>query len=179
MSTSGEAARLSVERPELRIEVRRYDDPVVTELVRQLQQIFVQRYGGPDEAVVDPVEFSPPLGLFLVGFVGDEAVASGGWRLQDEPAADQSTATQDPGRRTAEIKRMYVIERMQRRGLSRLMLSALEESARQAGVSDLVLNTGAGQPEAIALYLSSGYVAVPGFGVYAAHPGAHFYGKSL
>ncbi|SDJ27789.1 Acetyltransferase (GNAT) family protein [Frankineae bacterium MT45] len=165
MSTSDDPVMLSAPQPELRIEVRRYDDPVVTELVAQLQQIFVQRYGSPDQAVVDPAEFSPPNGLFLVGFVGEDAVASGGWRRLDE--------------QTAEIKRMYVAERMQRRGLSRLMLAALEQAAGAAGVSELVLNTGVEQPEAIALYLSSGYREIPGFGYYANHAGAHFYGKTI
>jgi hypothetical protein len=46
-----------------------YDDPLAQYLVGQVQQEYVQRYGGPDEAVVDPAEFLPPEGLFLVAEV--------------------------------------------------------------------------------------------------------------
>ena len=43
----------------------------------------------------------------------------------------------------------------------------------------MVLNTGDQQPEAIALYESSGYLPSEGFGHYADTPGAIFYGKDL
>ena len=39
-----------------------YDDPVAQDLVEQVQQEYVARYGGRDEAVVDPAEFLPPAG---------------------------------------------------------------------------------------------------------------------
>ncbi|MDT4974630.1 MAG: hypothetical protein QOG98_388, partial [Pseudonocardiales bacterium] len=39
--------------------------------------------------------------------------------------------------------------------------------------------TGNQQPEAIALYESSGYLPTEGFGHYACTPGAVFYGKTL
>lgn len=42
-----------------------------------------------------------------------------------------------------------------------------------------MLNTGRAQPEAIALYESSGYQPVAPFGHYAATPGALFYGKRV
>src|SRR5204863_1147940 len=43
-----------------------YDDPVAQYLVEQVQLEYVDRYGGRDGAVVDPAEFVPPRGLFLV-----------------------------------------------------------------------------------------------------------------
>jgi hypothetical protein len=46
-------------------------------------------------------------------------------------------------------------------------------------VTELVLNTGPSQPEAIALYESAGYRPVPGFGHYACHEDAVFFGKKL
>ena len=46
------------------------------------------------------------------------------------------------------------------------MLAHLEATAADAGVQALVLETGMKQPEAIELYLSSGYEPVPGFGYY-------------
>ena len=46
-------------------------------------------------------------------------------------------------------------------------LAELERTAVAAGRKRMVLETGAKQPEAIALYRSSGYEDMPGFGVYA------------
>jgi len=150
---------------ELVIEARPYDDADVARLVEEVQAEYVARYGGPDETAVDPVEFSPPAGLFLVGLLDGVPVASGGWRRQ---SADQ-----------AEIKRMYVSASVRRRGLARRMLEALEQTAAEAGITRIVLNTGLAQPEAIALYEQSGYTPVPGFGHYACHPNALFYGKKI
>jgi ribosomal protein S18 acetylase RimI-like enzyme len=92
-------------------------------------------------------------------------VASGGWRRLPD------------GR--AEIKRMYVSAHLRRRGLSKRMLAELERTAAEAGVREVVLNTGTSQPEAIALYRASGYESVAGFGHYADHPNAYFFGKTL
>ena len=50
------------------------------------------------------------------------------------------------------------------------MLAHLEATAYAAGAEAAVLETGIAQPEAIALYESSGYVHVPGFGYYRDSP---------
>ncbi len=149
----------------LTFEARAYDDPDVVRLVDEVQQEYVVRYGGPDAAAVTPGEFAPPSGLFLMGLLDGEPAATGAWRRLD-------------GTR-AEIKRMYVRGPMRRRGLARLMLTELERTAAAAGVTELVLNTGLEQPEAIALYEASGYTPVPGFGHYADAPRAVFLGRHL
>ena len=46
------------------------------------------------------------------------------------------------------------------------MLAHLEATAAEAGADVMVLETGLAQPEAIALYASSGYEPVEGFGYY-------------
>jgi GNAT superfamily N-acetyltransferase len=103
--------------------------------------------------------FEPPLGLYLVAYDGDSPVASGGWRLQD--ASEEGFADGD-----AEIKRMFVMREARGRGLARALLAELEASATAAGRTRMVLETGLKQPEAIALYESSGYTPVPKFGYY-------------
>ena len=142
-----------------------YDDPVAVLLVGHVQQEYVTRYGGPDEAAVDPAEFLPPEGLFLVAEVAGVPAACGAWRVYP------------PG--GVEIKRVYVAPEFRRRGLAQLVVAALERSAAEAGHDAVVLNTGDRQPEAIALYTDLGYVPVPGYGVYACSPGAVFLGKDL
>ena len=152
------------------LEARRYDDPVVQGMVAQVQAEYVRRYGGQDRAAVDPAEFDPPAGLFLVGWRDGEPVASGGWRVHEEPVG---------GAPTVEIKRMYVAESARRRGLARLLLAELERTAVAAGHGYAVLNTGEGQPEAIALYQSCGYRDIPGYGHYRQARLARFFGKPL
>jgi len=142
-----------------------YDDPVAQELVERVQREYVQRYGGPDGAVVSPREFAPPTGVFLVAEVDGVPAGCAAWRLLDD------------GR--AEMKRVYVEPAFRRRGLAQVLVNALEADAAQAGVRSLELNTGPEQPEALALYAALGYTPVPGFGVYADHPGAVFLGKDL
>jgi GNAT superfamily N-acetyltransferase len=147
------------------IEIRAYDDPDVARMVDEVQTEYVARYGGPDQAAVDPAEFAPPDGLFLVGLLDGTPVAMGGWRRR--------------GGSQAELKRMYVSAAARRRGIARLLLAELERTAAAAGITRLLLNTGPAQPEAVALYRQAGYTPVPGFGHYACHPDALFFGKSL
>jgi GNAT superfamily N-acetyltransferase len=77
------------------------------------------------------------------------------------------------------MKRVYVEPAFRRRGLAQVLIDGLEADAARAGVRSLELNTGPEQPEALALYAALGYTPVPGFGVYADHPGAVFLGKQL
>ena len=129
--------------PSLRIEARRYDDPVAGALIEALQQVYEVRYGSRDLEPVTPADFAPPTGVLLVGFLGEEPVGCGGWRAVG------------PG--LAEIKRMFVVHGARGRGLSRVLLSAVEDSARRNGMTRVRLQTGDLQPEAHGLYMSSGY----------------------
>ena len=141
-----------------------YDHPDAAELIAEVQQEYVVRYGGPDQTRVDSVEFTPPAGLFLVGYRDGVAVACGGWRSHGSDT---------------ELKRMYVRPAARGAGVARLMLAELERTAREAGHQRMILETGANQPEAVALYKSAGYVTVPGFGYYAGEPLAIHLGKPL
>jgi GNAT superfamily N-acetyltransferase len=142
-----------------------YDDPVAHHLVEQVQQEYVQRYGGRDEAVVEPAEFLPPRGLFLVAEVDGVPAGCGAWRAW--------------GSSMAEIKRVYVEPAFRRRGLAQLVVAELERTAAEAGHRSVVLNTGHRQPEALGLYAERGYGPVEGYGVYACAPDAVFLGKDL
>lgn len=65
------------------------------------------------------------------------------------------------------------------KGLSRVLLAELERRAVAAGRCRLVLETGTEQPEAIALYSSSGYTETAHFGVYRCEPGSRCFSKDL
>jgi GNAT superfamily N-acetyltransferase len=150
---------------QLRFEARSYDDHSVTELVEVLQGEYVRRYGSRDDAAVDPGEFAPPHGLFLLALAGAEPVAMGGWRHHG------------PG--VVEIKRMFVPEALRRRGLARRLLVELEDRAAASGAVRVILNTGREQPEAVAMYEAMGYEPELPFGHYAGAPLALFFGKDL
>lgn len=122
------------------------------QLVAEVQQEYVRRYGGRDSTPVDPAEFAPPDGTFLLARVGRTAIGCAGLRRH--------------GDGVAEMKRMYVRPEHRGRGHARGMLAALEEWACSRGYTRVVLETGAAQPEAIALYTSSGYHPIDGFGHY-------------
>ncbi|MCY7343449.1 MAG: GNAT family N-acetyltransferase, partial [Pseudonocardia sp.] len=114
-----------------------------------------------------------PLGHLVVGYAGGTAVACGGWRARD--------GGEDPALRDddAEIKRMYVVDGHRGRGHARAVLAELERTAAAAGRRRTVLETGARQPEAIALYLSAGYVPTEKFGTYRCEPHSRCYAKLL
>jgi GNAT superfamily N-acetyltransferase len=156
----------------VRIEIVGYDHPDSQRLIKDLQQEYVVRYGEVDLTPVDPAEFSPPRGLFLLGYVDDEPVASGGWRAHD--SGEEGFRDGD-----AELKRMYIVPGQRGNGWSRRMLAELESTAALAGHKRLVLETGTKQPEAIALYTSSGYDRIENFGVYRCDPDSRCYGKEL
>ena len=144
---------------------RPFGDPDVVRLVDEVQAEYVVRYGGPDETPIDPAQFDPPNGLFLLGYLNGRPVACGGWR------------TLGPG--VAEIKRMYVSASARRRGLAARVLAEVERTATAAGHSRIVLETGDQQPEALGLYARHGYRATTPYGHYRDAPGAIHLGKEL
>ncbi len=146
-----------------RIDRVRFLHPDAQRLVAEVQAEYVRRYGGPDETPLEPTMFDAPRGAFFVGYVDGVPMATGAWRLRGDVEVFGTTAT-------AEVKRMYVAPAGRGRGLARRMLAHLERTAYDAGARAAVLETGVAQPEAIALYESSGYTAVPGFGHYRDSP---------
>ncbi len=165
MSTSAEPTAVLRDGSRASLRPLPYDHPVAHYLVEQVQEEYVQRYGGRDAAVVDAGEFQPPRGVFLVAEVDAVPAGCGAWRAMS------------PG--VAEIKRVYVEPAFRRRGLAQAIVAALEDGAARAGHESVVLNTGQRQPEAMALYGDLGYEPVSGYGVYARSPEAVFLGKQL
>ncbi|MEU3695628.1 GNAT family N-acetyltransferase [Streptomyces griseoviridis] len=151
-----------------------FDHPDAVKLNDEVQAEYAVRYGDDgDETYLEPAHFAPPRGLYLLAY--DEAgvpVASGGWRAQE--ANEENYRDGD-----AELKRMFVIEPVRGRGLARRILAALEEDARAAGRTRMVLETGTKQPEAVALYESSGYEPCEKFGFYRFHESSLCYAKKL
>ncbi|WP_319458818.1 GNAT family N-acetyltransferase [Micromonospora sp. RTP1Z1] len=153
---------------EIEIRAERFDAPESQALIRAALADLGQRYGGSgDETPVDAAEFAPPAGAFLVAYVGGEPVGCGGWRSHGDDGE------------TAELKRMYTSPVARGRGVARGVLAAVEQSARDHGRKQIILECGEKQPEAIAMYTAAGYERIPNFGFYRDEPGCLSFGRPL
>ena len=146
-------------------------DPVPTAL---LADYFAERAagfptpGGYRPATADPAAFAPPAGVFLL-LTEDDGTPLGCGGLRSLPPTDAGPRS--------EVKHLFVVPAARGRGLGRLLLGALEEHARTAGATTLVLDTNRSLEAAGGLYRSTGFVPVP---PYNDNPNAtDWYGKTL
>lgn len=68
--------------------------------------------------------------------------------------------------KTAEIKRMFVLNEHRRKGIAAQILNELEYWAKQAGFIQIILETGNRQPDSIALYTKAGYQQIANYEPY-------------
>ncbi len=134
------------------------DAPVVVQLISQLNAELSATYTeeGATHFRLDAEEVAEGRGVFLVAYHDNQPVGCGALRKLDES--------------TVEIKRMYVAPESRGRGGGRAVLNALEKEARNLGASRIVLETGARQKVASALYESDGFEPIPPYGEYVDSP---------
>lgn len=118
-------------------------------------------------SLIHPKDFRHPVGAFVVVDLDGEPVACGGLRPCDAGAG------------IGELKRIWVEPHVRGRGLSRLLLDRLEREAAALGYSELYLDTGPRQLEAMRLYETSGYRSIPNYGRNAASTFVTSYAKRL
>jgi DNA-binding MarR family transcriptional regulator/GNAT superfamily N-acetyltransferase len=131
---------------------------------RQCLQAYVAELDVRFDAGFDPEasisaaadELVEPRGLLLLAQLRGRPMGCGALKLH--------------GAQPAEVKRMWVAPDARGLGLGRRILGGLEQQARRRGVTVLRLETNRSLPEAVALYLSAGFVEVPAFN---AEPYAH------
>ncbi len=139
-------------------------DREAVELIAALDRDLKQRYHGMPVRGIQAEGFVRSGGV-LVARIAGTAAGCGAVRPLDNV--------------TAELKRMFVRPEYRGRGLAGALLAALEEVARVRGYRTIRLETGDGQPEAIALYRSAGYRPIDCFGEYAADPTCLCFEKTL
>ena len=129
--------------------------PEAAELMHIQSSEISERYDstGDGFSPFKPEDILGGRGLFLLGRIGERAVACGAFRPLEE--------------KITEIKRMFVRPEFRGRGYARAILAELERRAAQFGYEAARLETGDRQPEAIALYHSCGYHLIESFGIYA------------
>jgi GNAT superfamily N-acetyltransferase len=159
-----------------------YDTPVATALVAALHTEIGERYADEIEemteaeqvedagaylAEVTPETVTRPHGAFVVAWLDGQPVGCGAVQPLDGLAG------------VAEVKRMYSAPWVRRRGVSRRILTRLEEVAIELGYRRAQLETGQPQPEAIALYESAGWVRITPYGHYKDSALSVCFGKDL
>jgi GNAT superfamily N-acetyltransferase len=134
---------------QLRFVVVGQDDVLAEPLLAELAVEYASRYGGTEEAVsrwlrsYPAGEFAAPAGGMLIDLLSGRPVTGGAFRRFDTE--------------TAELKRIWTDSRHRLRGHAKTLLAALETEIAARGYRHVYLTTGDRQPEAEALYLSSGY----------------------
>ncbi|MFM0250571.1 GNAT family N-acetyltransferase [Paraburkholderia sediminicola] len=130
--------------------------PVHDPLARRLFDELVFEYSSRYEGLVNkedifnelqryPAEaFAAPHGAFVLLLRDGEAIAGGALMRHADPG-------------TTEFKRIWASRNHRRQGLARRVLDELETQAVRLGYTRVFLSTGPRQPEAIALYKTSGY----------------------
>ncbi|WP_217701039.1 GNAT family N-acetyltransferase [Hymenobacter sp. CRA2] len=101
--------------------------------------------------------------IFLLAQTGDEIVGCGAVR----PLTDV----------VGEVKRMYA--RHPGQGIGRTVLAGLEAKAREAGYTELWLETRVANTEACRFYQQHGYQRIENYGKYASRDNAACFGKPL
>ena len=128
-----------------------YDDDGPRWVVAQAEAEIVERYGELDdgELGLTAAMFDPPDGAFLVARRGDAA---------GPPLGGVGVRAIHPG--VGQIRRLWVDPGSRGHGVARALMAGIEDAARELGLTDLRLGTGDRQPEAVALYESSGWERV-------------------
>lgn len=142
----------------IRITRASLSDEVSRSLIHALNTELLGIYPEPGAThfALQPEEVAAPRGVFLVVYRDDQPVGCGAMRLIDP--------------QTGELKRMYMAPTVRGKGLGRQLIQALETEARALGARRLILETGARQLAAIALYKRSGFKPIPLYGEYRLSP---------
>ncbi|PQZ96389.1 GNAT family N-acetyltransferase [Arthrobacter sp. MYb227] len=125
------------------------DDPRALPLLEGLSAEYEARYGnrfgGTQKEMFryPAADFRAPRGALLLLQSAGQIIAGGAFRLHDSGAA--------------EFKRIWTHPQFRRQGLAQKVLIALEDEARALGYDRIYLTTGPRQPEAVGLYLRTGF----------------------
>jgi GNAT superfamily N-acetyltransferase len=141
-----------MQRPPASITLARepYGDDGSRWVVAQAENEIVARYGWLDdgERGLTALMFDPPAGAFVVARAGSAGPPVGGVGVR----------TLRPG--VGQIRRLWVDPASRGQGIARALMDGIEDAAGALGLTDLRLGTGDRQPEAVALYESSGWQRV-------------------
>jgi len=105
-----------------------------------------------DQGTYDQYNKVPDIQTALVLYVDDKPAASGCFKKYNVD--------------TIEVKRMFVVKEHRKKGLSKTILSALENWAMEEGFTSAVLETSVRFKAARTLYENAGYKIIPNYDQY-------------
>jgi predicted GNAT family N-acyltransferase len=108
-------------------------------------KVFVEEQKVPADEELDDYDASPEACHHLLLSEGDKPIATGRWKVYEEGVA--------------KLQRIAVLQEHRSGGIGKLLVQALEDSARQAGMKYSKLD---GQCHAEGFYQKLGYHTVPG-----------------
>lgn len=135
-------------------------------LIRELSTELGKLYDSDGSASFTPADVAIPRSGFVVAWLDELAVGCGAIRPTDDP-------------KVAEIKRMYVRKIARGKGISRQILAALEDIAKDHSYEVIILETGIYQTAAIGLYENVGYQRTACYGEYVDSPHSICYEKIM
>ncbi len=148
------------------------NDPLTETLFSHLEADYDEKYrdllGEPASVELNryPAElFAEPDGAFIVLVRDGRTIAGGAFMRYDD--------------RTAEFKRIWTHPDYRRQGLSKRVMTELEDAARRQGYERVYLTTGPLQPEAQQLYPRIGYTPHFDQSLTPLEVGIHGYTKEL
>lgn len=127
------------------------NDPDFQELVKQLDR-DLQIRDGDDQLFYAQFNKIDNIQHVVVAYIENEAIGCGAIK---EFSID-----------AMEVKRMFVRIAKRGRGIAKQILVELEDWTKELGYKKCVLETGKKNPEAMSLYLKSGYKIIPNYGQY-------------
>ena len=142
--------------------------PVLADLEREYDGRYGDMFGQPASVEINryPASiFSAPDGTFVVLVRDGQAISGGAFMRIDET--------------TVEVKRMWTHADFRGQGLARLILAELEQEAARRGYTTVLLSTGPRQPEAVRLYLATGYTPLFDTSLSAEEIVIHYFRKDV
>jgi putative acetyltransferase len=140
------------------------DNPEVLKLIAKLDRYQINLYG-IDNCHLDSPEVLQKSGAYMLGaFSGETLAGIGAIKLFE---------------RYAEIKRMYIEEEYRGAGIAQLILTSLEQYAKEKGKNKVCLETGSKHAAAQSLYQKLGYTICDKFGDYKDNWASVFMTKKL
>jgi putative acetyltransferase len=141
------------------------DQAEVRELLQKLDEHMSSLYPAESNHLLGIEALLQPSIRFFVARQQGTALGCGALKLE--------------GDGSAEVKRMYVDPSSRGLGIGKALMRTIEDAARREAVRTLRLETGIHQPEAIGLYIASGFREVPAFPPYQPDPLSRFFAKDF
>ena len=126
-------------------------DPRVVTMVAELDGLMAGMYPAESNYLTDPELLVDGANTFFVAEIGEELLGMGALVKYDG---------------YGEVKRIFVKSNVRNSGIATSILSRLELEAISLGLSEMKLETGNKQPDAIALFERNGFVICGAFGDY-------------